>query len=82
MMLVNLAKANNINKLASYGDKLDNDGNKFHKEVCFKMWECVFKMKKSLGLDDYNWVNLYQIVCILPSNQQNFGLLQDKTCPF
>ncbi len=30
MMLMNLAKANNINKLANYGDKLDNDGNKFH----------------------------------------------------
>jgi hypothetical protein len=29
-MLLNLVKANNINKLASYGDKLDNDGNKFH----------------------------------------------------
>ncbi len=29
MMLVNLAKANNINKLVSCGDKLANDGNKW-----------------------------------------------------
>jgi hypothetical protein len=40
-MVVNLAKANNINKLASYGDKFDNDGNKFHKDGIFKMWECI-----------------------------------------
>ncbi len=36
MLLVNLAKANNINKLANYGDKLDNDGNQFHKYGVFQ----------------------------------------------
>ncbi len=47
-MVVNLAKANNINKLASYGDKFDNDGNKFHKDGIFKMWECIWKWKNLL----------------------------------
>jgi len=46
MMLVNLAKANNINKLASYGDKLDNDGNQFHKDGVFQNVGMRFQNEK------------------------------------
>ncbi len=46
MMLVNLVEANNINKLVSYGDKLDNDGNKFHKDGVFQNVGMCFQNEK------------------------------------
>jgi hypothetical protein len=45
-MLMNLVKANNINKLAGYGDKLDNDGNQFHKDGVFQNVGMFFQNEK------------------------------------
>jgi hypothetical protein len=55
MMLVNLAKANNINKLPSYGDELDNDGNKFHKDDVFQNAGMCFQNEK------ISWIRWLQL---------------------